>query len=145
MVAASFSGAARDLYKAHLTKTPANGMAAVPFVVNAAFSIEVYLKLLHAASAAPHKRRGHGLLALYDALPQPVRDEIQNVANGHAKHHRIKAPLDFRSLVADLNKAFERWRYVYEHSSLGAVNIQPTMLVMHVLHDIAGSRARSAP
>jgi hypothetical protein len=131
--------------KTHLTKPPANGLAAVPFVVNAAFGIEVYLKLFHAASSAGRKKKGHSLLSLYDALPQAVKDEIQGLANSHAKHHRIEGPIDFRALVAELNTAFERWRYVYEYSTLGAVNIQPTMLVMHVLHDVAASRVQPTP
>ena len=48
-VARSFAMTATDLRERHLSTSPSNGYAAVPFIVNAAFSMEVYLKLLHAS------------------------------------------------------------------------------------------------
>lgn len=138
MVAVSFATAASSLHKTHLMKTPADGNAMVPFVVNSAFSIEIYLKALH-ASTGP-RQSGHRLLVLYDALPQGLKDEIDSAARQHAKAYKIEEPIDFRSHVAHLNRAFERWRYIYEHASLGTINIWPTIFVMNALHDVARAR-----
>lgn len=141
LVAASFSATARGLLKGPLAQVPTQPTAIVPFVVNAAFSIEVYLKALR-ASLGKQRNTGHNLLALFDSLPQELREGIQARATLLAKNYKLDGPVDFRAHLAQLNNAFSQWRYLYEHPSLGIVNVQPTVLVMHTLHEIAGGRCR---
>ena len=65
--ARSFATVTSYIYERDLKKIPRNGLSIAPFVVNSAFSIEVYLKTLgeiHGQSV-----RGHKLIDLYDNLP----------------------------------------------------------------------------
>jgi hypothetical protein len=75
------------------------------------------------------------------SLPQLVKDEAVAQATKLATQHGVPEPVDFRALIAGLNDAFVHWRYVYEHASLGTIHIQPTILVMHVLHEMGKARA----
>ena len=76
--ALSFASTAAHLYEKDLTKAPRNGLSLAPFVVNSAFSIELYLKTLHELGGTPV--RGHELLKLYDSLPDPTRQAIFSCA-----------------------------------------------------------------
>lgn len=134
MQATSFCTAARDLYVNYLMKSPYNGYAIAPFLVNSSFSVEIYLKTLHAAAGAPKK--GHGLIALYDALPAPIKDEIERAAKPLAQSYGVENPSPLRSHIAQFNNAFEQWRYAYEYDRLGVINTQPMLLAMHALHDV---------
>jgi hypothetical protein len=130
--ALSFCKTAADIYERDLMQAPRNGLAAAPFAVNSAFSIELYLKTLHKLVGS--EIRGHELLKLYDALPVETRETVLSHAQKHAAGYGVApAPSaeSFRQSIAELNTAFVDWRYCYE---TGAVTeffkIPPTILVM---------------
>jgi hypothetical protein len=136
--AVSFAAAANDLYVKHLSSSPFNGFATAPFVVNAAFSIEIYLKTLRSMSGETKKKKSHSLLDLYDELGHEVKDAIAAKAIEHYREFGLSSPQGYREHVAHLSNAFETWRYIYEDESFVAVNIMPLIFVMKVLHEVCG-------
>jgi hypothetical protein len=84
----------------------------MPFVVNSAFSIELYLKTMHEAHGSP--QRGHRLLSLYDALPAETRTMIEQAAVASAPGclppDETTVPFVFRDFIADLDNSFVEWR-----------------------------------
>lgn len=139
-VAAAFSTTARDVQAKHLTQEPMNTHAGVAFIVNAVFSIELYLKTIQASVSRPAKT--HGLLDLYNALPTELKAEIAGMAETHAETYKVERPVDFGKLLAPLSKAFERWRYVYEHAELATLDFASLVLVMRTLHEVGRLRAK---
>lgn len=138
--AGAFAAAAKAVYERYLRTTPAgNGLMAVPFVVNSAFSIELYLKTLHEVHGTP--QRGHHLLALYDALPPDTRASIERAAVTCAPRYfpprEAVRPFVFRDFMSAPDNSFVKWRYAHEAGSTGMVQIQPTILVMVALHEVS--------
>jgi HEPN domain-containing protein len=129
--ALSFCKTAAELYDRELKQAPRSGLAAVPFVVNAAFSIELYLKTLY--QLAGSRVRGHELLTLYDGLADDTRRTVVELAATCASKFSatpVPSADEFRGFVSDLNTAFVDWRYCYETGSVDVLKIQPTILVM---------------
>ncbi len=79
--ALSFATTAAHLYERDLLKAPRNGLSVAPFVVNSAFSIELYLKTLHELQGKT--ARGHSLLDLYDQLAETTRDALIHRSCAH--------------------------------------------------------------
>jgi hypothetical protein len=130
--AVSFATASRDLFEKYLAGPTPDGKAMEPFVVNAALAIEIYLKTLHAGAGA--RRKEHGLMELYRALPQPIKDAIDATA-GKLKDGYEGADA-FSEQLAQLDEGFRRWQDVYESGWLKPVRIHPTVFLMHVLHEV---------
>ena len=134
--ALSFCTTAAHLYKQDLRNAPRNVPSVVPFVVNSAFSIELYLKTLH------HLRgtsvRGHSLLAIYDALSDESRDMVVSIAQRHGPGYQVTVASGdtFRGFVAELDTAFVDWRYCYETGQTSRINVQPMILVMKALDEV---------
>jgi hypothetical protein len=130
--AVGFATAARDLFEKYLAIATPDPKVMEPFVVNAAFAIEIYLKTLHAGAGA--RRKEHGLIELYDALPQPIKDSID------ARAAKLKDEYEgagaFRAQLAQLDEGFRRWQEVYEGGWLKPIQVQPTVFLMHVLHEV---------
>lgn len=131
----SFAYTANRIYEQDLkSKSPRRPLGMAPFVVNAAFSVELYLKALHAK--ANGGMRVHKLLQLYDALADMRRAELCAEAVQLASEHGEGPQVQFRDLLAVLNNAFEQWRYVYELPRSGFIHLQQTILVMHACRDV---------
>ena len=137
--AVAFANTAAYLYERDLRRTPRKGFSAAPFVVNAAFSIELYMKAL----AAKHgvALRGHELVKLYSALPKNARGEIDAAIPRCALKRALQGPPNFSAYLDELNSTFTDWRYCYELERTGPVHIEPTIFVMEVLHE----SCRTAP
>jgi hypothetical protein len=131
--AVAFANTSAYLYERDLRRSPHKGVSTVPFVVNAAFSIELYLKAL----AQKHRvaLRGHELLKLYKALPCKALMEIQAVTPQCAANRALGETPDFPAYLRGLNNAFIDWRYCYELESTAPVHIEPTIFVIEVLHE----------
>lgn len=130
----SFANTAKELYERDLRTVPIkNSMSMVPFVVNAAFSIEIYLKTVHAISGS--KVRGHSLVKLYEGLGEDIKTIILSAANDLRQYYDIEGGADFADCIETLDKAFEQWRYAYEYEKLSYVGFQATRFVYHVLHE----------
>ncbi|CAB3752987.1 hypothetical protein [Paraburkholderia solisilvae] len=130
--ACSFANTAAYLYRNDLARAPRNGLSMAPFVVNMAFSIEVYLKTLGQIHGAT--LRGHELLKLFDALPVGAQPAIGGATRKVAEHSSEKYPA-VRDCIAELNGAFVEWRYLYEKPDSNEVKIQHAIFVGGVLHE----------
>jgi hypothetical protein len=124
----SFARIAADIYEKGLVTNPNN---TPPFVVNSAFSIELYLKTV--AQIHGKALRGHDLIELFDALPQSA---VNAISSQIAKSKDIDDIKAFRKALDGNRKAFEHWRYLYEKSQQVKFDIQSAISVMKVLHDV---------
>jgi hypothetical protein len=131
--AVAFANTSAYLYERDLRRQPRNGRSTAPFVVNAAFGIELYLKAL--AQKHGLSLRGHELVKLHKALPQKALLEIESVTPRCAENRGLTGKADFVAYLKDLNNTFVDWRYCYELERTGPVYIEPTIFVMEVLHE----------
>lgn len=132
--AVSFASAANHIYKKDLAKTPVNPLGIAPFVVNAAFGTEVYLKTLHRLSGS-NPGKEHKLLALFDSLPTERMNDLLNAASRHAPEYRLEKDWRFRDLLKQVSTAFVDWRYLYERERVGEVHILHTIFIMKACHE----------
>ena len=99
----------------------------MPYVVNGAFSLELYLKvLLFLETGSP--ARGHKLEGLYGKLTERSKDFLVDRVKGFidfSKFHRdlgaaitrdsmVPFSWDVETLIAQSSEAFEKWRYAFE-------------------------------
>jgi hypothetical protein len=131
--AIGFMNTSAHLYDQDLRRPPFKWESAAPFVVNAAFSIELYLKAIAQKHGAA--LRGHELTKLYKALPSKARTEIEAVIPRCASSRSLGEPPNFVSYLKNLNNTFVEWRYIYESEKPNKVLIEPTIFVMQVLHE----------
>ncbi len=131
--ALSFATTAAYLYKTDLLKVPRNGFSIAPFVVNSAFSIEIYLKTLGQIHGIPLK--GHKLLSLFDSLPMEAHQRICAVLVDCLKEWEPTGGVDLRTCISELSDAFVEWRYCYEKNQTKEVRFDRVIFVMKVLHE----------
>jgi hypothetical protein len=136
----AFCFAASVLYEQHLSRSPFQGQAVAPFVVNAAFSAELFIKMLQAIGGTPS--RSHKLLDLHDELPTPTLDALKVAAARVENEYDIEHPAHFTDCLAQLNNAFERWRYLYESSDAETIQVQETIFVLRALHEVASAELK---
>lgn len=133
---AAFAHVANETYKELMRRAPDHPIVAAPFVVNAAFSVELFLKALHAVNS--QTRRGHKLLPSFDGLPETCRAELHADAQRCATAHgEVAGSVDFRALLTMLNDGFRKWRYLYEEEHAGPIHLQQTILVMETCHEVS--------
>jgi hypothetical protein len=132
----SFATVAAKIYKEDLTGTPVrNGRLLPPFVVNSAFSIELYLKALAKLHGAT--LRGHDLAKLFDALPETARAVIKQMQPQSATKWNISTEIDLRQVLFALKDAFVHWRYSFEHERLGTLHIREKAYPLASIHTIS--------
>jgi hypothetical protein len=136
--AAAFSSIAASLYARDLTNVPRNGMSVVPFVVNAVFALELYLKTfakLHSLSL-----RGHDLLNLFDSLPAAAIESLRSEIAMAAIHSRWKCGIseiaDFRNSLQAMRNAFSEWRYLHEKDPSSGIQFPQLIFAMEVFHSL---------
>ncbi|EIW90557.1 hypothetical protein AGRI_01770 [Alishewanella agri BL06] len=127
----SFAIIAKEIYEKDLRKSPFKGSSVSPFVVNATFSIELYLKAIHDAYG---KIRGHNLLALYKGMPKKGKDFFLTSASVVRGFYNLHEGEDILTCLDSLSQAFEKWRYVWENNGIGT-EIQSIRYTMHVAHE----------
>jgi hypothetical protein len=138
--AVSFATASRDIFEKYLAIPSPEGKAMEPFIVNAALSIEIYLKTLHANAGA--RKKEHGLLELYDALPKAMKEEVDETGAKLAPQYEGVGAENIRTHLARLDEGFGRWQEVYESGWLKPIQVHPTVYLMHVLHEVCKSPKR---
>ena len=134
----SFAEVANDLYRRDLKNSPYKGSSTAPFVVNAVFSIEIYLKTIHFLYGS--NVRGHNLLDLYERLQDDAKSIVLSSAEDIRPQYKLEEGVDVINCLTSLSKAFEDWRYLYEHRKL-QTELQSIRYTMHVAHE-ACCRAR---
>ncbi|MEC5159876.1 MULTISPECIES: HEPN domain-containing protein [unclassified Janthinobacterium] len=130
--ALSFCTTASYLYKKDLSGQPVNHYSAVPFVVNAALAIELYLKTLSAVHGKP--LRGHELLKLFDNLPAVAIAEIEALCPAAAVGHKVKKGRSYRDCLHAMNDAFVDWRYLYEKQSTDEIVLNEVIFLLDAAH-----------
>jgi hypothetical protein len=110
-------------------------IVAAPFAVNAALSVELYLKALYVAEEGDPPKE-HSLLELFDGLPQTVRQKLAAEASALAHEHGETSGVQFRDLLTMLDQVFVKWRYVYELEHSGSLHLQQTILALHACHAV---------
>lgn len=100
---------------------PRRPFALIPYVVNTAFCIELYLKAL----ALKHGKelRGHELLQLYSELPAEALADITFSVSDALNDAPIAGEVDVPKFMKTMNDVFVQWRYAYEHDQLGQLHM----------------------
>jgi len=139
-VATAFANTAALLYERDLKQMPPKRPRhVVPFVVNASFAVELFLKALshrHGVSL-----RGHQRLKLYDRLPEDASLDIQSASARVAAQTVPPQFQNTRQALSELNNAFVEWRYVHEKQELGPLNLGSVVLLVKVMHEACATSA----
>lgn len=130
--AASFAKLALEIYHSKLNKIPPESSFAAPFVVNATFSIEVYIKSLHSLSGS--NKRGHLIENLYNALNEDVKNTSRTIANRLYSKYNFESSIQIEKLLGEINNAFVNWRYLFEKPP-GIANFTAICFILDVLHE----------
>lgn len=140
--AVSFAATAADLHKKNFLRPPADPKSIIPFVVNSAFSVEIYLKTLHKLDGCV--AHGHDLLELYDRLTDNTRDSVLTHAQRVAPEWGVEPPpsqAQLRDYVGEIRRNFETWRYLYEDPGRReTVRIPELIVVLAALHAVCQER-----
>lgn len=104
----------------------------IPYVVNSAFCLELYLKALSLRHG--NEQRGHDLLKLYDRLPQAAKMAIASRVAEAQQEAGCADPIDVRGLLSLIKDTFEQWRYVHDHEELGTVPYDQLFFLRSLLH-----------
>jgi hypothetical protein len=128
----AFAAVANNLYKTDLKKPPFKGISVSPFVVNAVFSIELYLKTIH--NVYGNTIKGHHLVSIYKGMPKKGKEHFISAANDVRHHYQLYEGADIHTCLESLNKAFEQWRYLFEHNEIGT-ELQSIRYTMHTSHE----------
>lgn len=131
--ARSFANVAITLHRQIILSKMRDMTAVHPFVVNATFSIELFLKAL--AMKHGEKLWGHELLKLYEGLPQVAREEIQPHVLPCSIKRQLHAAPDLRMFLDELNNAFVQWRYSHESESACAINLERIIFLLDVFNE----------
>jgi hypothetical protein len=132
--AQAFAAAANLFYKQTHERGPGEPpILFTPFVVNAAFSVELYLKTLLRAAKTP--TRGHSLVSLHAALASADQDNLQRLCAEHTQAYDPGTTETLAERIAPIDRSFERWRYVYEFERAGMVSPRSLILVMKACHE----------
>jgi len=137
--AISFTKIAADVFEKYIAKEPPDGSGMAPFVVNAVFSIELYMKTL--AFQHAKKLHGHEITKLFKKLPAAAKDEIERQLATLSVTSRwacgISTIDDLRKVLDELDTAFQDWRYLHERNDSNPLKITflPTIFLAEVLHE----------
>ena len=136
----SFAEVANHLYQTGLKKSPYKGAYISPFIVNATFSIELYLKTIH--NFYSNNIKGHHLASLFKGMPKKGKEFVNSAAADVKSHFILEQGVNFPKCLESLSKSFVQWRYIYEHNEIG-VELQSVRYAMHVCFE-ACSRVRGS-
>jgi hypothetical protein len=141
--AVSFATTAAYLHKTDFVRRPWNPFSVAPFVVNSAFSIELYLKTL--GKIYNKIMKGHDLLVLFDSLPQDAHTQITSLPSESLAGFVPAGNPALRVCISELSGAFVEWRYLHEKKRATTIRPDRMIFVMKVLHEAClGTRAISA-
>ncbi|WP_144424010.1 hypothetical protein [Herbaspirillum hiltneri] len=132
--AMAFAATSSMLYYQKLAHLPRDGQAITPWVVNTAFSIEVYLKTVGRLFGV--NTRGHKLLRIFEQLPDEAKSLILKAVGPAATFWKVEETVDVVRTLSVLNDAFVQWRYHYEVGDLNEIFIMPAIVVATALHEV---------
>lgn len=142
--ASAFAINASHLFNTGLTGVPPqNPINVIPFAVNAAFAVELYLKTL--ASVHGLEMRGHDLLELFDQLPPEVLELLRCEIALAPPTEGITDLAGFRVEVERLRHVFVEWRYLYERNTASEIRFHELIRILDVLHNVCRKDDRLKP
>lgn len=117
--AVDFAEVAHELWKNHLRVMPEGKrpFAVVPYVMNSAFAIELYLKALSLKHGVKQPRI-HQLKKLWNSQPPLARIAIAISIDEAKKHCRLSAEPEIDIWLTELNEAFQEWRYSFDYEPI---------------------------
>jgi hypothetical protein len=115
----------------------------IPFAVNAAFAIELYLKTL--GSLYGLNMHGHDLLDLFDELPAEAKELLRREIARVPSTQVIKDLTSFRTEIERVRHVFIEWRYLHERSSASEIRFVEFIHVINVLHNTCRTDDRLKP
>jgi hypothetical protein len=107
----------------------------VPFIVNAAFAAELYLKTLLYVAYGVMPKRDHRLVALHAKLPVADQVDLETLCAAHTAEHDPGTAEAFAARLVPFDDAFRRWRYAYESDRVGPLRNRSLILVLKALHE----------
>lgn len=143
--ASAFAINAQHLFNTGLIGAPPrNPMNVIPFAVNAAFAIELYLKTL--GFLYGRNMHGHDLLKLFDKLPADAKELLRReIAEAPAPTNGIKDVDGFRTEIGRARHVFEEWRYLHERNSASEIRFVEFIRVIDVLHNVCRTHEQIRP
>ncbi len=144
--AVAFAAASNLAYERMQKRGPGDPpLTFVPFVVNSAFAVELYVKtLLRAVDIEPPKR-GHSLVALHALLPAGEQARVQRLCVQHTQDYDPGTVETFAARLVPINEAFVQWRYAYEYERAGMVRLRSLILVMKACHEACRTVSSNGP
>lgn len=128
---------------------------AVPTIVNAAFSLELYLKSLNSdlvfskgvenqtgitvykdVKNIPNKF-GHNPSELFDALSSNIQSDL------NCKYAECFQTKTLRSVLSEYDEVFEKWRYIFSSEVVG-LSLADLLSVLKFLHDYSNSQHKTS-
>lgn len=104
----------------------------VPYLVNSALCIELYLKALSLRHG--REQRGHDLHKLFLNLPANAIEAINGRVEEAREEVGIPTVPDLTSTLQIIKDSFIDWRYLHEHEQLGTVPMQELRFLRALLH-----------
>ncbi|WP_343649462.1 hypothetical protein [Stenotrophomonas sp.] len=113
-------------------RPPERRPLSVPYVVNTAFCLELYLKALSLRHG--NEQWGHDLLSLYDRLPKAAKAAIESsIPDAQSEAHYTR-PVDVRRLLTLVKDNFSQWRYAHDYTELRTAQMDELYLLRALLH-----------
>lgn len=139
-IAQCFAETATLLYNTSLKEPPRRQpLLIVPFVVNASFACELFLKAL--AHRGGVSLRGHNLSELLAALPVQERKRLDEAWTAATNLVSKEVHETLESVVNELSNSFVDWRYSHEKERVSTVSSSSILLLLDVFDN--ASRWRS--
>ncbi|WP_152004395.1 hypothetical protein [Desulfoluna spongiiphila] len=139
-IASSFAHTAKYIYEKDLMSLPRNARGLSPFIVNASFSAEMYLKCL--LKIHDTTIQTHVLTTLFKQLPNILKNKIHKKKQELETKFDVNQNLIFRKHLEQINNAFVTWRYIYEKQG-EQIHIPTVIFVLQVLHEVTVNEFKS--
>lgn len=139
-IASCFFQAATRIHEADLRASPRREpMMIVPFVVNASFACELFLKTL--AQLEGVRLRGHTLNELFAALPMQVRKQLYHAWITADRRESLDDSETLEAVLNGLSNSFVEWRYTHEKERVTAPSSASIFHLLRVLADASELRS----
>jgi hypothetical protein len=133
-IAQCFSQTAMLINETCLKESPRREpLLVVPFVVNASFACELYLKAL--AHRGGVRLEGHQLAKLLVSLPTNERHSLARAWAAVARGGECKIAETLESVIRELSNSFVEWRYTHEKERVSAASSASILHLLRVLDD----------
>ena len=132
--AQGFAQTATLLYENYLADSPRRQPNLLtPFIVNASFACELFLKALCQRAGASFE--GHQLEKLLAALPVNDRQRIEHAWVAAAGTANCSAAATLEAVVGEMSNSFVEWRYAHEKERVTTASSASILALLRVLDE----------